>query len=86
MTSMVLLEAHLSGVATLSFQPGRTDIPNPAIEFAAEVVTDPQVMSAAVSTFMGRLGGRSAPHPRFQAALEDASKRFADAVEARVLC
>jgi hypothetical protein len=86
MTTMVLLEAHLAHIPVLSLQPNRTGLINPIIDRAVEVVTDPAAFAARTAALISRIGSDAAVDGCFQAILDDARSRFADAVEQRLLC
>ena len=86
MTSMVMLEAHLAGMPSLSLQLNRVSAANPVVDETARVVTDAARLPAAVDGFLEDLDSKRPVHSRFRDALEGAIGRFADAVEKRVLC
>jgi hypothetical protein len=81
MTTMVLLEAHLAGIPTLSLQPNRTDKINPVIDEFSEVITNADDFGMALERFWQQLGSRTPVLSRFQNILADSDRRLVSAIE-----
>ncbi|MBM09932.1 MAG: hypothetical protein CMF69_10235 [Magnetovibrio sp.] len=86
MTSMVLLEAHLLGIPTMSIQVGRTKIVNPVIEFLDEPILESSEISKHFLTFMGKIGKIQNVQSRFSAIMYEADKRAVAAMETLIEC
>lgn len=81
MTSAVLLEAALAGIATLAVQPGRTRRLNPVLEdiAAIPVVTEPDHLPARLAAQLAEDHRGECP---LAAMLKGSVRRFGDAIDA----
>jgi len=83
MTTMVLVEARLSGIAALSLQMGRVTKDNPLIDRLMPVVVEPGGLDAAIDAFVARLGGDGGHenNAELQSIIENAAGRFLEAID-----
>lgn len=88
MTSMVLIEAQLSGILALSLQMGRVGEDNALIDRIMPVVVEPGELDAALNDFLAGLDG-GADHEdnaELRSIIEYASGRFLEAIDHSLGC
>ncbi len=81
MTSMVLIEAHLARIPTLSLQPGRSGIINPVIDDIITVISDSAAIGGGIEEFVSGLPFKPDVHPNTEAIIRGAADRFMEAIE-----
>jgi len=82
MTTMVLVEAALLGVPTLSLQPDRRLVANPGVDWLAgmHLVTSGREFEQAVRTFLSDLDGTAAEAKVIAEIIDEADARLAAAI------